>query len=72
MGVPQDYGQAFVLLRKAANAGAMEAYVNLARAYEAGHGVAKDCSAALVWYRKAVSGGDPGAREALANSICRP
>lgn len=71
-GVPQDYGQAFVLLRKAADAGAMEAYVNLARAYEAGRGVAKDCSAALGWYRKAVHGGYPGAREALADSTCRP
>ena len=49
----------------------MEAYVNVARAYETGQGVTKNCDLALAWYGKAVDGKYPGAQAALDNSTCR-
>lgn len=54
-------------LQKLAEDGDREVQFRLAQSYERGsHGVAKDASQALAWYRRAAAGGHPLAIDALA------
>jgi len=50
-GVPQDYEQAVVWFRKAAEQGEAMAQTNLGVRCVAGEGVPADAAQALVWYR---------------------
>jgi tetratricopeptide (TPR) repeat protein len=52
---PREAARSF---HKAADLGSATAMVNLGALHEAGHGVAKDDSKALVWYRKAADLGE--------------
>ena len=56
-GVPQDYTQALVWYRKAANQGIADAQSHLGYAYENGYGVPQDYAQAAVWHRKAAEKG---------------
>jgi TPR repeat protein len=61
-GVPQDYGQAALWLRKAAAQGNAAAQFNLGLLYEQGQGVPQDYGQAAQWYRKAAAQGFAGAQ----------
>ncbi|MGC8541530.1 MAG: tetratricopeptide repeat protein [Phycisphaerae bacterium] len=52
-GEPQDYRQAMVCFKKAADAGSGLAMNNIGIMYEAGDGVPQSYSKAMVWFQKA-------------------
>ena len=56
-GVPQDYTQAIVWYRKAAEQGNARAQFTLGWMYVEGKGVSRDYAQAAVWYRKAAEQG---------------
>lgn len=57
----EDYAQALVWYRKAADAGSAAGMANIGRLYEDGTGVKKDIGEAVGWYRKsAVAGNSVG------------
>jgi hypothetical protein len=64
-GVPQDYAQAAVWWRKAAEQGVAEAQYNLGLLYNKGRGVPQDYAQAAAWYRKAAEQGDADAQTNL-------
>ncbi len=61
-GVPQDYAQAMIWFRKAADQGEADAQFNLGVMYENGQGVAQDYAQAVAWYRKAADQGEASAQ----------
>jgi SPOR domain/Sel1 repeat len=61
-----DYSQALHLLEPAAEQGNSTALLFLGLMYEYGHGVAKDRSRALRYYKEAAAAGDPDARRILS------
>jgi TPR repeat protein len=65
-GVPQDYAQAAVLYRKAAEQGNARAQANLGALYGDGQGVPQDYTQAAYWSRKAAEQGDAPAQFGLA------
>jgi hypothetical protein len=60
-GVPQDYAQAAVWFRKAAEQGNADAQFNLGILYKDGQGIPQDYAQAAAWYRKAAEQGDADA-----------
>jgi TPR repeat protein len=63
-GVPRDYAQAVVWLRKAAEQGNALGQINLGTTYERGQGVPQDYAQAHMWYNLAASHAeDPATRE---------
>ncbi|WP_321871648.1 tetratricopeptide repeat protein [Paraburkholderia tropica] len=71
IGPSKDYRQAFVLFRKAAEQGSANGENSLAQCYEAGHGVERNETEAVVWYRKAAEHGLPVARAHLRTMFVR-
>ena len=61
-GVPQDYTQAAVWYRKAAEQGDAGAQYNLGVLYDGGLGLPQEHAQAAVWYRKAADQGDADAQ----------
>ena len=61
-GVPQDYAQAALWYRKAAEQGHAVAQFCLARLFDQGQGVPQDGAKAALWYRKAAEQGDAKAQ----------
>ncbi len=61
-GVSQDYAQALIWYRKAAEQGYALAQRNLGSMYDQGQGVSQDNAQALIWYRKAAEQGDARAQ----------
>ena len=61
-GVPQDYTQAALWYRKAAEQGNAEAQYDLGALYVKGQGVPQDYAQAALWYRKAAEQGDAEAQ----------
>ena len=55
-GLPQDYTQAAIWYRKAAEQGGAEAQFNLGLLFDNGHGVPKDYAEAYFWLDLAASG----------------
>jgi hypothetical protein len=68
-GVSQDYAQAIMWLRKAAEHGAIEAERTLGAMYWQGKGVLQDGAQAAFWYRKAADKEMLTRRISLAYSI---
>ncbi len=64
-GVPQDFAQAAIWYRKAAEQGDSDAQYNLGRAYALGEGVLQDYAQAVVWTLKAAEQGDSDAQYSL-------
>jgi TPR repeat protein len=64
-GVPQDYAQAALWFRKAAEQGNAEAQFILGDLYYEGKGVPQDYTQAALWYRKAAEQGDTLAQGGL-------
>ena len=64
-GVPQDYAQAAVWYRKAAEQGDADAQTIVGVMYVNGHGVSQDYAQALIWYRKAADQGNGRAQLGL-------
>jgi TPR repeat protein len=64
-GVPQDYAQAAVWWRKAAEQGLADAQCNLGSTYYEGKGVPQDYTQAAFWFRKAAEQGLADAQDAL-------
>ena len=64
-GAAQDFAQALVWLRKAADQGDAAAQFNLGWMYAYGDGVPQDYAQSLVWYRKAAEQGHAGAQHNL-------
>jgi TPR repeat protein len=64
-GETQDYAQAIVWYRKAADQGDTSAETNLGFMYSKGQGVTIDHAQALFWYRKAAMSGDATAQNNL-------
>ena len=62
---PQDYAQAAIWYRKAADQGEAVAQWRLGSLYQAGHGVPQDYAQAAIWYRKAAEQGNADAQEML-------
>ena len=60
-----DRGNAFVVLRSAAELGHAHAQFDLARRHEIGDGVGADLNEALRWYQKSAQQGDPLAKQRL-------
>ena len=67
-GVPQDYAQAALWWRKAAEQGYAQAQYNLAASYYNGEGVPQDYAQAAAWLRKAAEQGNAHARDSLGVS----
>jgi hypothetical protein len=65
-GPTQDYPQAAIWYRKAADHGDSAAQMMLGGLYAMGQGVAADPAQAAVWFRKAADQGSPEAQTALA------
>ena len=63
--LPQDYGQAMVWYRKAAEQGHAEAEFALGMIYANGESVPQDYGQAMAWYRKAAEQGHAEAKFAL-------
>jgi TPR repeat protein len=59
-GVPQDYAQAMMWYRTAADKGDAKSQWSLARMYAIGEGVPQDYEQALMWQRKAADQGYSG------------
>ena len=71
-GVVQDYKEAFVWYRKAAEQGTSSAQFALGTMYEYGNGVITDNVYAHMWYNIAASNGNiksAGNRDSLANKM---
>jgi uncharacterized protein len=68
LGVPQDYKQAAIWLRKAAEQGTAEAELNLGVLHDKGLGVTQDAKEAANWYRKAAEQGHAAAQDYLGGS----
>jgi TPR repeat protein len=66
-GITQDYAQAALWYRKAADQGLAEAQYNLGLDYDRGQGVTQDYSQAAVWYRKAADQGLASAQFGLGH-----
>jgi TPR repeat protein len=64
-GVWQDYAQAALWYRKAADQGDAKAQYNLGLLYYKGQGVQQDKSQAVLWFRKAADQGDANSQFAL-------
>lgn len=64
-GVPQDYAQAVLWFRKAAEQGDVKAEYALGVSYYKGLGVPQDKSEGISWFRKAADQGDAKAQYAL-------
>ncbi|MGO9318396.1 MAG: tetratricopeptide repeat protein [Terracidiphilus sp.] len=62
-GMPQDYTQAAVWYRKAAEQGLAPAQIALGASYEQGQGVPQDYAEAYFWYDLAASGKTSSAKE---------
>ena len=60
-GLPVNLEQSVQWNRRAADAGSVDAQVNLATAFFLGRGAPKDAKQAAHWYRRAAQGGDVGA-----------
>jgi TPR repeat protein len=60
--IQQDYGQAALWYRRAAEQGIAQAQYNLGEMYKKGMGVAQDYSQAAKWYRRAAEQGDADAQ----------
>jgi len=72
LGVPQDYSQAIILYRKAAERGYAKAQNNLGFMYCKGQGVPQDYSQAHMWFNLAASQRNKNAagnRELAARSM---
>ncbi len=69
-GDGQDYAQAAMWYRKAAEQNHPLAQFNLGLMYAAGQGVARDEATAVAWFRKSAEQGDAGAQHHLGAS-CR-
>jgi len=67
-GVPQDYTEAVVWWRKAAEQGNALAQAHLGVAYDFGHGVQQDHTQAALWFRKAAEQGNSHAQFQLGLS----
>jgi Sel1 repeat len=67
-GVPQDYAQAALWLRKAAEQGLADAQCELGAAYYKGEGVPQDFAQAVAWTRKAAEQGLDKAQHTLGIS----
>jgi uncharacterized protein len=65
--VPQDEGEAFLWMKRAAEAGYDEAELELGNMYGTGVGTNKDLVKAFVWIRKAAVKGNAGAQHNLAS-----
>jgi TPR repeat protein len=65
--VPQDYAQAALWYRKAAEQGDADAQFDLGDLYDTGRGVLRDYTQAALWYRKAAEQGDADAQDALGD-----
>ena len=63
LGVPQDYHQASVWIRKSAEAGNRKAQHNLGFFYENGWAVPQNYPQALAWFRYAIARGITQAQE---------
>jgi hypothetical protein len=61
----QDYEEAVIWLRKAAESGNVLAQDHLAYLYDAGNGIPQDDVQAVFWLRKAADQGDPWAQSSL-------
>ncbi len=76
MGPSKDYGKALALFRQAAGQGNAGGEYNLGQCYELGHGVKKDETEAVLWYRKAAEQGFVLARarirQMVANGQLKP
>jgi TPR repeat protein len=66
-GVPQDYAQAALWYRKAADQGDPQAQGNIGRLYDLGKGVPQDAVQAATWYRKAADQGQAKAQNTLGD-----
>jgi TPR repeat protein len=64
-GVPQDYAQAALWYRRAAEQGDASAQYVLGSLYTHGEGVPQDCAQAAVWFRKAADQGNRYAQYSL-------
>jgi TPR repeat protein len=64
-GVSQDYTQAMLWFRMAADQGQKSSQVSIGAMYANGWGVDKDCAAAKQWIEKAAAAGDERARRIL-------
>jgi TPR repeat protein len=65
-GVPQDYAQAAVWHRKAAQQGLAEGQFNLGLLYFTGHGVPQDYAEAYFWFDVAAAGNCATANRCLS------
>jgi len=63
LGVKEDFSEAAIWYRKAAEQGNCEAQFRTGHMYYHGLGVQKDRAEALKWFRKAAKNGHPRARE---------
>jgi len=63
----EDYGEAFSIFSRLAEAGDAEAQYNLAMLYRTGKGVKKDLSAGFKWFAQAAEQGIPDAQYYLAH-----
>ena len=72
LGWPQDFKQAFVWFRKAAEQGNADAQAYLGMMYAYGQGVAQDDAEAVRWYRLAAAQGYALAQDELRrlNQAC--
>jgi TPR repeat protein len=66
-GLEVDLVQSVQWSRRAADAGSVDAQVDVATAYFLGRGAPKDAALAARWYRLAAQGGDPGAMFLIAS-----
>jgi TPR repeat protein len=57
-GLPQDYAEALIWFRKAADQGDARAQVYLGGMYRVGRGVRQDYAQAVAWFRKAANQGN--------------
>eukprot|EP00899_Mesostigma_viride_P001427 jgi/Mesvir1/11285/Mv01079-RA.1 len=64
-GLPRDHGQAYLYLRRAADAGDPEAMVSVGDMHATGVGVARNESEAMAWFQRAVDAGHVGAHGGL-------
>ena len=67
-GTPQDYVQAALWYRKAAEQADADAQIELGMLYYEGHGVPQDYAQTAYWFRKSAEQGDDNAQ--LPSGIC--
>ena len=65
--VQKDLAAAFRYMKSAADKGYTAAYIEVAKMYHGGRGVAKNRSTAEFWYKKAADAGNAEARRILLN-----